>query len=278
MLVLAAAALPGRIEAATVDHGLRAQSGDEAAQVALVCSAIGIPHQVLKVDVANGNLQAEARNARYNAFAGWLATRELAAMATAHHADDQAETLIMRLNRGSGVGGLAGVRARGMVPGTRIPIIRPLLGWRKAELVAIAEAAGLDPAQDPSNADPRFDRARLRQALAAADWLDIPAVASSAAWLAEADLALNWAAAREWEDCVTRDGPVLTYCPKAPKAIALRVLNRIVLELDGDPPRGSATARLIDALVSGKTASIGNLVARPMRGEWSFTPAPKRRS
>jgi tRNA(Ile)-lysidine synthase len=89
----------------------------------------------------------------------------LDALATAHHADDQAETLLARLNRGSGVAGLAGVRARGIVPGTRLPLIRPLLGWRRADLGEVVAAAGLTPVQDPSNSDDRFDRARIRKAL-----------------------------------------------------------------------------------------------------------------
>ncbi len=239
---------------------------------------MGIPHVTLKVSVCPGNIQSEARVARYAALAEWMKAREIAALATAHHADDQAETLMMRLSRGSGVAGLAGVRALGPVPGTRLPLLRPLLGWRKAELVALVSAIGLGHAQDPSNTDHRFDRARMRQALAGVDWLDVPAVARSAAHLADADLALDWAAAREWETCVTKDGPGLTYRPAAPKAIALKVLQRIVVSLGGEPPRGGAIARLFDALVAGETASIGNLVARPMRGAWSFTPAPKRRS
>lgn len=278
MLLLAHAALPGRIEAATVDHRLRAASADEAAMVAALCARLGVPHEVLEVTVAPGNLQAEAREARYAALAGWLARRALAALASAHHADDQAETLLARLNRASGLAGLAGVRPRTAVPGSDLPLLRPLLGWRRAELVAVVADAGIAAADDPSNHDDRFDRVRLRKALAGAGWLDPAAMAQSAANLADADAALEWAARREYRECVVRDGPGLTYRPQAPRAIALRVLAMIVRELDDTEPRGGALARLFDALVRREVAPIGNLVARPLPGGWSFTPAPRRRA
>lgn len=278
LLLLAAEALPGQVEAATVDHGLRAESAQEAAFVARECSKLGVLHATLPVDVAPGNVQSEARVARYAALAAWMQEHGLAALVTAHHADDQAETLLMRLGRGSGVAGLAGVRAKGPVLGTRLPLLRPLLGWRRAELASVVKAAGIAPVQDPSNADDRFDRVRLRKALGEADWLDVPAVAQSAAHLADASAALEWAAAREWEEHVAEEGLGIRYRPHAPRAIALRVLARIVTKLDGEEPRGSAVARLYDALASGQPASIGALVARSSFAGWSFTRAPKRRS
>ncbi len=277
MLLLAVGALPGRIEAATVDHGLRAESAAEVALVADICADLGVPHAALRVQVEPGNLQAQAREARYAALAGWLEACGLAALASAHHADDQVETLLARLNRASGVAGLAGVRARGLVAGTKIPLLRPLLGWRRAELADVVAAAGVKCVDDPSNRDDRFDRSRLRKALAAADWIDVAAIAQSAAHLADADLALDWAARREWSDCVTREGLALVYRPSAPRAVALRVLARIVRELDGEEVRGSALARLFDTLIARQTASIGTLVARVTPQGWSFTPAPKRR-
>lgn len=278
LLLLAHAALPGRIEAATVDHGLRPASGTEAAAVAQLCTGLGVPHATLKVKVAPGNIQSQARDARYAALAGWLETRGLAALASGHHADDQAETLLARLNRASGVAGLAGVRARGQVPGTDYPLLRPLLGWRRAELAKLVAAAGVTAAQDPGNSDPRYDRVRLRAALATADWLDSSALAASAAHLADADAALEWAARREWAEAVSPEGLGIIYRPQAPRAIALRVLARIVSEQGGEPVRGSALARLFETLRAGQTASIGTLVARSTHSGWSFTAAPKRRS
>lgn len=278
LLLLAAVAMPGRVEAATVDHGLRAESAREAQDVARLCERLGVPHAVLKVEVAPGNVQAEARRARYAALANWMEAREIGALATAHHADDQVETLLLRLNRASGVAGLAGTRSRGVVPETGLLLLRPLLDWRRSELAEVVQAVGVEAAQDPSNLDDRFDRVRLRKALVQAEWLDIAAIAESASHLADADAALEWAAQREWQHCVQREGMGVTYRPVAPRAIALRVLARIVTDMGEEEPRGRAVARLFDALVARQPASIGNLVARPTPSGWSFTPAPKRRA
>lgn len=278
LLLLTAAALPGRVAAATVDHGLRPEGAAEAAMVASVCARLGVPHTTLKVEVGAGNVQSEARNARYAALAGWMAEAGIDALATAHHADDQAETLLLRLNRASGVAGLAGVRARSTVPGTSLVLLRPLLGWRRAELSEIVAAAGFEPIEDPSNVDDRFDRARMRKALAGSDWLDIPSLAASAAYLADADAALDWAAGREWAECVERGAMGIVYRPRAPRAVALRVLARIVTELGEEAPRGGAVARMLDALLARQAMSIGKLVARAMPDGWHFTAAPPRRT
>lgn len=278
LLLMAAAALPGRVAAATVDHRLRPESASEAAFVAELCSKIGIEHAVLPVRVGSGNLQAEARTARYAALGAWADQRGLAAMATGHHADDQAETLLLRLGRASGVAGLAGVRERGRVPGTGLPLLRPLLGWRRDELGQIVEAAGLRAVADPSNHDDRFDRARLRKAISGADWLDPLALAQSAEHLADADEALAWAAQREWEESVRALPSGLNYRRRAPRAVALRVIARIVRELDGNDSRGGQISKVFKALDSGHPASIGSLIARPQGDDWTFSAAPQRRN
>lgn len=279
LLLLAAAALPGRVHAATVDHGLRPASAAEAAFVGEVCAGLGVSHATLAVAVAPGNVQSEARVARYAALAGWAGAVGAGALATAHHADDQAETLLARLNRASGVAGLAGVRARGRVPGAELPLLRPLLDWRRAELAAVVAGAGLTAVDDPSNGDDRFDRVRLRKAMAGADWLDVAAIARSAQHLAEADAALDWATAREWREGVTPGAlGSYVYRPQAPRAIALRVIALLVTRLGGEEPRGSAVARLFDTLVAGQPASLGDLVARPGPDGWAFAPAPPRRA
>ncbi|MDL2351635.1 MAG: tRNA lysidine(34) synthetase TilS [Pseudomonadota bacterium] len=278
LLLLAHEALPGRVAAATVDHGLRAESAVEAAMVAQVCAGVGVEHAMLPVTVAEGNVQSQARAARYAALSEWAGPAGLAALATAHHADDQAETLLLRLNRGSGVAGLAGVRARGLVPGTKLALLRPLLGFRRAELADVVSAAGIEAASDPSNEDDRFDRARLRKDIAEADWLDVPAIAASASHLADADVALDWAAQREWAECVIRAPMGLTYRPQAPRAVALRVIARIVRELGGEEPRGGAVARVFESLLARETCSIGDLVARVTPAGWNFSKAPARRT
>src|SRR5512146_1103051 len=100
LLLLAAAARPGLIEAATVDHGLRAESQAEAEAVARICAELRVPHEILLAEWAetpSTAIQERAREARYRLLAGWLVERELKALATAHHVDDQAETILMRL-------------------------------------------------------------------------------------------------------------------------------------------------------------------------------------
>lgn len=267
------------MEAATVDHGLRPESAAEAEMVAAVCAVLGVPHTTLKVELAPGNLQQEARLARYRALAEWQQARGLDLLLTAHHADDQAETLLMRLNRGSGVAGLAGVRPRGRNPASGGAVLRPLLGWRKAELEAVVRACGIDPVQDPSNADERFDRARLRKALRAADWLDPAALAQSAAWLAQGDAALAHYAEAEWDARITASEGAITYCPApgAPRETRLRVLARAVEQLGGEPPRLSQVADLLDALERGEGGNLAGVLARARGAGWVLRPEPPRR-
>src|SRR3546814_20007306 len=105
---------------------------------------------------------------------------------SAHHADDQLETMLMRLNRGSGVAGLAGVRAR------TDRLLRPLLFWRRSELAEVAARAGCPTVQDPRNFDPHFDRAAIRARLKQTDWLASLSASRSAAPLAYSENPLAW--------------------------------------------------------------------------------------
>jgi tRNA(Ile)-lysidine synthase len=244
--------------------------------VASLCAEMDVPHQILNVEIASGNMQAQARVARYRALAGWMETEGLHLLATAHQADDQAETLIMRLNRGSGVSGLAGVRAQSNVPGSSLHLVRPLLGWRKQELEEIVSAMKLDAIEDPSNRDEKFDRVRIRNALADADWIDVPALAQSAAHLADAADALDWAVDHEWANCVKRIGDGLQYRPQAPRAVRLEVLVRAIAAL-GSEPRGSAAARLLEALENGERGNVGGVLAVPEKGVWMLRCEPPRR-
>lgn len=276
LLLLAQAAMPGRFAVATVNHGLRPEAAGECAMVAAVCADRDIPCAVLTIEVGGGNLQAAARVARYAALGEWAEREELAALATAHHADDQAETLVMRLNRASGLGGLAGVRPRWLVPETALPLLRPLLDWRREELATIVARAGLKSAMDPSNADEAYDRVRIRKALAAADWLDVEAMAVSAAHLADAEEAIEWVVEREWDENVAIAEGGIRYEPRAPKAVRLRVVSRIVARFGGSP-RGGAVARMVEDLAAGVCGNVGGVAAMIEDGGWVFRPEPSRR-
>lgn len=277
LLLLAEAVMPGEVEVATVDHGLRSESGSEAAMVAELCAGHNIPHEILPVKVPPGNVQDAARQVRYRALHDWAVRRGVAAIATAHHADDQAETLLMRLNRASGVAGLAGVRARGAIPGSQLPVLRPLLSWRRMELAEIVTAARLEAVRDPSNEDPRFDRVRMRQALKECDWLDIGALAVSASHIADAEAVLQWAAQREWQEHVRVDEDAIRYRPGAPGAIVLRVLARSIAMLGGEARLGNV-ARLLNRLFAGKDGTLAGVVARSEDGEWVLRKEPPRRN
>lgn len=275
LLLLAAEALPGRLAAATVDHGLRAGSAAEAAMVARVCAGRTIPHTTVRVAVANGNVQAEARAARYVALTGWARREGLAAIATAHHADDQAETLLMRLNRGSGLAGLSGIRARTRMEG--VEVVRPLLGWRKTELQQVCDATGIEAAQDASNTDPRFDRVAIRQMLATTPLLDPSAIASSAAHLADAEDALaDWLEER-WAADITQVGDDLLYRPHGPRYLRLRLLERAVASFGGSP-RGARVAALLDRLEAGAGGNVAGVQVSVEGGYWLLRREAPRRS
>lgn len=272
LLLLAAAASPGRVAAATVDHGLRPESAAEAAFVAGLCAKRDIAHATLKPDSPiGGSLQAAARAARYSVLEAWREREGLDWLVTAHHLDDQAETVLMRLNRGAGVAGLSGVRA---INGR---VLRPLLGWRRAELAAIVAAAGIDPVDDPSNADPRFDRARLRQALARSDWLDPGPVARSAAALAEAEDALAWTTGHLLDERAREEAGAWLLDPSGlPPELRRRLLLALLERLDAPkPPRGDEVARLLAALEIGATATLAGVKCRGGK-TWRFEAAPPR--
>jgi tRNA(Ile)-lysidine synthase len=277
LLLLAAAARAGVVEAATVDNGLRPESRAEARFVRGICERLGIPHATLKVRVASGSsLQAQARAARYQALGDWAIERDLRAVATAHHADDQAETLLMRLARGAGLRGLVGVRSdRPLEMGIRA--VRPLLGWRREELGAIVAAAGIRPIDDPANRDPRHDRSRFRGMLAGADWADPERLAASAKWLSDADEALEWALKPLTETRLVRiENGVTVDGRDLPRELQRRLLLAGFDALGAVRPRGPELDRARKALRDGKIATLSGLKMQP-GPPWKLSPAPPRR-
>jgi tRNA(Ile)-lysidine synthase len=256
-----------RIAVATVDHGLRPDSSDEAAMVARICAALGVTHDTLRLAMTGGTaVQQRARIARYRALDAWAHDRGLGALVTAHHADDQAETLIMRMNRGVGLRGLAGMRARAVVPGGTLPLLRPLLGWRRLDLAGIVAGAGITAVDDPSNRAPQFERVRVRAGLARASWIDPAGMAATAAHLAQADAALDWAAAQITAGELPGD-------PALPRALVLRVLERVLAQIGTSVPRGRDIARWHDRLAAGKVATLAGVRGDGRNRPWRFTPA-----
>jgi tRNA(Ile)-lysidine synthase len=274
LLLLANQALPGRIAAATVDHGLRMEAAEEAQFVAQICAERSIPHIILKPsEPITGNIQSAARKARYALLNNWAVNTRCDWIATAHHADDQLETLLMRLARGSGVDGLSGIRA---INGK---VIRPLLGYTKAELVAICHEAGIIPVQDPSNVNTDFDRVRIRQYLAAhPNPFDPVAAARSASAMADASAALDWMTA-QLSDRISKSESGVTLDPtglprELQRRLLLAALNTIAPHLQ---VRGDSMARAFDCLNAGKTMTLGNVLCKG-GARWQFSPAPPRKA
>lgn len=278
LLLLASAAFPGQVAAATVDHGLRPESAAEAAMVARLCDRLGIAHAVLAAGPApRSSLQAWAREQRYEALAQWALDEGLGALATGHHRDDQAETFLMRLARGSGVGGLGAIR-RSRRLGDALLLIRPLLGWTRAELAAIVANAGVDAVDDPSNRDPAFDRSRVRAFLRGNDVFDPERIAASASHCAQSDEALDWAASAIFDERCSAAGRTLRIdCSGLPREIRRRLLLRAIDRLGGPVPAGPSLAAALDRLEAGETMTLSGLKLGGGKA-WTLSPAPGRRN
>ncbi len=243
-----------RLEVASVDHRLRPESAEEAHGVAIESATLGLPCAVLRWEgaVGRGNLQARAREARAGLLSGWAEDRRLAAIATGHTRDDQAETVLMRLARGSGVDGLSGIPARARRAGALW--LRPLLDVGRAELRAWLSARGVVWRDDPSNMAVRFDRVRARQALATLSDLgiDAPGLAATAAHMMRARAAL--------ESMARAISATAGHCGErylrvrdlrgAPDEIALRALSAALSAASGNPyrPRFVGLTRLLEAI------------------------------
>ena len=177
-----AAEIGASVTALTVDHGLRPESGIEAAQVADWCREHGIAHETLvwEGDKPDKGIQAAARAARYALLGDWCRARSHTELLVAHSQNDQAETFLMRMNRGSGIDGLAAMPLVSFHDGVRL--IRPLLTVPRPRIEATADARSLKPLSDPSNLDRRYARVRMRDNLKLLDarGVSVEAVAGTA--------------------------------------------------------------------------------------------------
>lgn len=253
------------LAAVTVDHGLRPEAAEEAAFAGRAAAALGIAHDVVQWRGwdGGGNLQDAARQARRALIAEWAERRAITMVALAHTEDDQAETVLLRLARGSGVDGLAAMAPRHRAEG--ITWIRPLLGVPRATLRDELRARGLSWIDDPSNDDTEFDRIKARQALAALEPLGLTrrGLADSARQMARARAALELqthAAAGELTE-VTQTGDVLIRLPglmAQPAEIRLRLVAHALRWVASAPyrPRLRALERLIGAAAEGQGGTL----------------------
>ncbi|MEP7006100.1 MAG: tRNA lysidine(34) synthetase TilS, partial [Sphingomonas bacterium] len=239
------------------------------------------------------NIQSWARQERYALLRRWAVESGAASLATAHHADDQAETFLMRAARGSGLSGLASVRARQVIEmeiagrQQKLMLVRPLLGWRHRELRTVAADAAVPFVDDPSNADDRFDRTRFRGLLATAPWVDPVQIGRSAAHLAEIDA--DMLAVSQWlwtqRALPSEDHEVRFDVADLPRVIR-RYLTRIAIDhilhvndmSVGSWSHAANVEALLDALEAGKAATQAEVLAFAKGQVWHFRPAPPRRS
>lgn len=284
MLALASAAMPGRVVAATVDHGLRPDAAGEARLVADSCAGLDVIHAILSPSqaIAGRSVQRRAREARYEALTAYAESQDICPIITAHHADDQAETLLMRLNRASGLAGLAAIRPYRFAGGA--VVLRPFLGWRRADLRAVAVQSGLPFVDDPSNADPRHDRSRIRALLATHPELNPAGLAASASFLGDAEDMIRRQAETLWSERWV--GPDRGFAiDDLPRELRRRLLRRairatrerhaIVLPAFGD---AANVEKSLDALEAGRPAMLAGLTLIPGKDGWMFRPAPPRRA
>jgi tRNA(Ile)-lysidine synthase len=274
-----------KLIAVTVDHGLRPEARREAAAVTRLARRLGIAHRTLRWTGAKPKtgLQEKARAARYRLIAAAADRAHATCVLTAHTIDDQAETILFRMTRGSGLTGLAGMaRMRPLVmpvaestanarrskpePGASVFLVRPLLDLPKARLIATLRAAKIASADDPSNRDPRFTRTRLR-ALApalAAEGLDARrfALLGRRARRAEAaiEFAVAAAAAALSAGAWSEHGPIALEAEGfavLPAEVALRLLGRAIARV-GDEGRVELgkLESLADALAAASTAGV----------------------
>ncbi len=269
------AARGGRLQAYTLDHGLRAKSAQEAAEVALLCARQGIAHRSLqwRGGKPKTGVQAAARTARLAYLEAACRADAILHLCLGQHADDQAETFLLRLESGSGPLGLAGMSRVRHRP--RLRILRPLLGVPKARLIATLRARGVSWFEDPSNRSAAHRRSQLRSLLAGLQDAGVPAerFTAAAASFGAARRALEGEVERLCAESMTvyasgyawlDPGPLR----RAPREVACQALAALLRSISGAdyPPRGarleSLLARVLDGLDSGATLAGCRILPR----------------
>ncbi len=262
----------GEVLALTVDHRLRADSSAEAERVGAWLAAAGIAHRVLAWEEAKpgSDIQAAARAARYRLLGEACAARGILHLLLAHHRDDQAETLLLRLGRGSGLGGLSAMAAERPTPWGRL--LRPLLPVPRARLETTLRLRGQEWIDDPSNRSDAFARVRLRRLAGdlAAEGLTAERLAATAGRLSRAQAAIDAMVAEAAASHVDLDpaGYARLRRPAAlaalPDEVGLRLLARLLLAVGGEAytPRLERLERLHASLIGGLDA------ARTLAGCW----------
>ena len=267
----------------SVDHGLRREAEAEVRLVIGEAQRLGLVARGLRWegDKPTSGLQAAARQARYQLIGAAMRDDGASVLLTAHHRDDQAETVLMRMAHGSGLEGLRGMGVLAEVEGVRV--FRPLLAVPRDTLLAIVAMAGLIPVADPSNDDRHYERVRWRQALPqlAALGLDAERLTQLAQRAGEADAAIARWAATSLSDLVTVDALgaarlTVAGLGKLPRAVGVKLLAHL-LDITGGGQRPRALGvveRLHDSLVlaaPGKGLTLLGVAVRRRGGDIWFS-------
>jgi len=293
-----------KLLAVTVDHGLRPESGREAAAVKRLAHRLGLAHRTVRwrEKPATG-LQEKARAARYHLLAEQARRLGARHILTAHTLDDQAETVLFRMARGSGLSGLAAMARVAPVPRLEAPamaapsggdeadetLVRPLLGLPKSRLIATLRAHRIAFSDDPSNRDPRFARVRLRALMPALaeEGLDARRLALLARRLRRADTAIEAMVEAARQACARTEpgGPItldLAFFESMPDEIALRLVGRAIAQVGEEGPvELGKLESLMAALAASREARFRRTLAGAMvtraRDEIVIERAPPRR-
>lgn len=281
--------------AVTVDHGLRAEAKREARDVAKLAEQLGIAHRTLRWRGAKPTtgLPRAARDARYRLLAGAARKAGASHILTAHTRDDQAETVVMRLTRGSGIGGLAAMQRMSGVPGhDTVLLVRPFLDLPKLRLIATLEKSKIAYADDPTNRDAAFTRARLRSLMPqlAAEGLDASRLSLLARRAGRADAALEQVVDIVWNGlAVGGEGRPLTFdadaLTRAPDEILLRLMGRAIDTVGREAPAelgkletlGEALRAALAAGIRWRRSLAGAMVT-VQKGQVIVETAPPRRA
>ena len=267
---------------ATVDHALRPESKVEARRVARWAKAARLEAEILtRTGKAPGaDIEAAARQARYRLIGAWAKRRALKAVYVAHTSDDQAETFLLRLARGSGVDGLSAMRPVSPWPVkgfAGLTLVRPLLAFERQALRAFLKTKDQDWIDDPMNEDPRFARVRIRNAWPALEALGLgkSRIVETAMHLSRAREALEAAAAELARRACLKAGEDVLVDPRvltrAPRELGLRVLANALMAVSKQDyrPRFERLARLYQAI------SEGSLRAGCTLHGCKIAPAPR---
>ena len=263
-----------RLFAVTVDHGLRPEAGAEVDFVAEVAASLSLPHERLNWSGwdGKGNLQDRARAARYDLMARWARARDVPLVALGHTEDDQAETVLMRLARGSGVDGLSAIPRRRCHQG--VTFLRPFLGLSRDRLRAYLKRHAIDWIEDSSNTDARFTRVRVRSAAAklAELGLTVSALCDVAEHMRRSREALDWYTFIAAHEAAHLDGGDvlidLRQFRTLPEEIARRLLVHALRWVGSSayPPRRNALMGAIDAIRAEKPATLHGCLVLPRKG------------